>query len=137
MDGTNAQAQTTRVLLHCDPPLLREILSMLLSQLAGIELVQDAEGAVDVVVASAPGATSTWPADLPGVATGVRFVALDTATNMLRVRTGRDHTAADELRPGTLAGLVDAVRCVAIGHRSEQAHSPGVNGFTVPAAGGA
>ena len=98
-----------RVRVACEPPLLREILAQALTELADVKVeIVDGDGSdVDAVLVSAQGASNGWPSELPPImASHVRFVVLDPAANVLRVRDA----AHEEVLPGSLPVLIEALR---------------------------
>jgi hypothetical protein len=93
-----------RVRLACQPPILNEVLARVISDVPGVELVGDSQGAADVVVISAPGAGADGPPTPAGILEPhVRLIALDPNTNAARVWQGG--APSDVLLPGDLASL--------------------------------
>ena len=92
------------VLLACEPPLLNEMLADVLAELPGVELVDADSARVDVVIASAPGASSGDPAALrQTLSAQARLVVLDPVTNTLRVWERGREMPNEEPLPGHLA----------------------------------
>jgi hypothetical protein len=113
MDWQREEVATLRVRVACEPPLLREILAQALTELADMKVeIVDGDGSdVDAVLVSAQGASNGWPSELPSVvAAHVRFVVLDPAANVLRVRDGASNAAREEVLPGSLSVLIEALR---------------------------
>ena len=95
-----------RVLLACEPPLLNELLALALAELPGVKLVEVDGAQVDVVIASAPGAGGERAlALLQATSPHARLVALDPATNVLRVWENGREAPSGELLPGHLSTL--------------------------------
>ena len=93
-----------RVLLACEPAILNEVVARAIGDLPGVELVDESQGAVDVVVLSGAGTSlEDWPTGLAGnLAPDARLIILDPETNAARVWQGG--TAPSEtLLPGNLA----------------------------------
>ncbi|MBI4492971.1 MAG: response regulator transcription factor [Chloroflexi bacterium] len=100
-----------RVFLACEPPLLREVLAMALSQVPEVELVDEAGVHVDVVLASLPASNGGWPANLPlTLPPQARWVQLDPSANVLRVQQGQGGPAGGELLAGNLTTLMEVVQ---------------------------
>jgi hypothetical protein len=100
-----------RVLLACEPPLLQDVLTVILEQLPDVELVNPNSPTADVVVVSAPEPSLDWPAILPPAAAAARrVIAVDAVRNLLQVREQHDGQVTELQIDGQMAKMIGLLR---------------------------
>jgi hypothetical protein len=108
---TNGETPPTRVLLACEPPLLHEVLTLMLERLPGIELVTTGTTDVDVVVVSLSENGTRSPTEPPMADTSaVRLVVVDPTTNVLRVWDSQQGPSGERELPGDLPTIVEVLQ---------------------------
>src|SRR5438067_5862338 len=100
----------TRVVLVCEPLLLQDALTAMLERLPDIEVIPADSLNADIVLVSASGSNSGWPAEMPPAAERApRLVALDPIRNMLWVRERRQGRVTEHQVDGHMAAIVDVL----------------------------
>lgn len=118
MDVDRVSPRRLRVLLACEPALLREIVAGLLAEDGDLEVIDldAASRPVDVAVVSVHEASRVGAVVLPqGLPAHEWCVVLDPSANMLRVLACRNGETVDQVLPGTLDTLVAVLRWATLG----------------------